>query len=144
MCQRSWYHAGEHKPNFYRAVAVSSSAFADILWFQHHPCLEIRILALLGANLITMIVGCVGNAEGCSKHVRAAERLSLNTTSSAEMERGDWCSDPGIHWAVAEWQECCHSTGIRQACSDFPHQERFLRNGLKATFFFCSFGNKIP
>lgn len=70
------------------------------------------------------------------------QRPSLNTTSSAAVERGNWCSDPGMHWAVTEWQERCHSTGIRQARADFPHQEWFLRNGLKATFFSASLGIK--
>lgn len=70
------------------------------------------------------------------------QRLSLSSTSSAEME-GAWCSDPGVHWAVAEWQESCHSAGIRQAHAGFPHQEWLLRNGLKATFFFpASLGMK--
>lgn len=97
-----------------------------------------------GANLIPTIVGCMGNAEWDSEHMGTGDqyRLSLNTPPSAGTERGDWCSDPGKLWAVPEWQECCHSTGIRQARADFPHQEWFLRNSLKATFFSASLGIK--
>lgn len=48
--------------------------FADTQWFQHHSCLQIRILAMPGTNLTPTIVGCAGNAEGCSEHVGTGDQ----------------------------------------------------------------------
>lgn len=95
ICQRRSWYAGGHKYNFYRAVAVSSSTFAAIQWFQHHPCVQIRILAIPGANLISTVVGCMRKAEGCS-------------VTETQLKQHIFCWNGG---GLVQWPRCTLSCG---------------------------------